>query len=570
MYSRKKYRSIQGKLIVNFVFLVLGIMLVTGIIQYGISSKQLLEDTQKNVTTLAAAAAVAIDGEKHAELTSTMDSTSEIYSEIRGELQAFQKETGVTYIYTLLPQSDNTTQFIVDADEEPSLLGDEYVYLDAMKSAFNGTASAGEIYTDEWGTFLSGYAPIKTTGGKVVAIVSIDIDASDIAQREMQLVMNIALNIIVSMILTIILAVVLSKKIVKPIRFLVGRFQELSTAGGDLTQKIQIKTGDELEILGDAVTEFIGEIRTIVEQITDNAEAVATIAGNVNKSISENQKALESVSNSIQGIASGANEQARNVNDISSRIQSIATDMDENENKMNLITSSITETRELIGNGLKAVNHQSIINDSSMDAFEKVSLGVDKLAKESEEVGIILTTITNISKQTNLLALNASIEAARAGENGKGFSVVADEVGKLAEESNHATLEISKILNKISMDVKNVLEELEKNAVIAKEQKVAVDSTSETFHNMTKVIESMFDSIQTISTSFDGIGENTNNISTKIQGISSVSQENAAVSEEVSACSEEQNALLEEIGSTAEHLQELSVELKGIISKFKI
>lgn len=572
MVSIKKVRSIQEKLIINFVMLIFIITLVTGIIQYNSSSQRIIDSINRDVSRLATAAALLIDGDDHQKLINEQDKLSDAYKDIKTKMQNFQKETKITYIYTLVKNEDNKTKFIIDADEETGAdLGEEYDYLPAMESAFNGIPSADKnMYTDEWGTFLSGYAPIKNSEGKVVAIVGLDIDASYIQQEKNEVIKNIVINMIFSMILTLILAILISKRIIKPIHYLVKRFEELSLAGGDLTKKIEINTGDELEILGDAVTNFIGNIRDIVEQIIHNAEGVANSADNLNNYTSQTQKAVEEVASAIQGIAAGASEQAGNVNDISCLIQSIASDINGNERYMYNINNSVEKTKKLINNGIDAVNNQTVKTEENLNAFKKVTEVVDKLAKEAKEVENILSTITNISEQTNLLALNAAIEAARAGEHGKGFSIVADEVRKLAEESTVAVGEIGEILKKINADTKEAIEEVNNADLIAKEQKLAVDSTSITLNDMTTEIEGMIDNIYVISTSFKEIARNTNNIADKVQDISSVSEENAAIVEEVSASSDEQNSSMEEIRATAENLDGLSQKLKEVIFKFKV
>lgn len=572
MVRINKLKSIQGKLIISFVILIFIINLVTGIINYKTDNVRGFQETREEVLKLAATAALLIDGDSHEKLTKEQDQLSDTYREIRTKMQSFQKEAGVRYIYTLALNGEDKTKFIIDADEEEGAdLGYEYDYLPAMKNAFNGTSSVDtKMYTDEWGTFLSGYAPIKNSEGKVVAIVGIDLDVSYILAQRNQLIRRIAINMILSMVLTLVLSVLVSRKIIKPIHYLVERFEELSLSGGDLTKRIEINTGDELEILGNSVTSFIGNIRDIVEKTIYTAEGVASSADGLNASISETQKIVEEVTSAIQGIAEGASEQAGNVNDISCLIQNIAADINGNEKYMYNINNSVEKTKKLINNGVDAVNNQTIKTEENMNAFEKVTEVVQKLAEEVKEVQTILSTITNISEQTNLLALNAAIEAARAGEHGKGFSIVADEVRKLAEGSTVAVSEIGQIIQRINIDTKDVIQEINNADLIAKEQKVAVDSTGVTFNDMTKEIEGMIDSIQIISTSFKEISNNTNNIANKIQDISSVSEENVAIVEEVSASSEEQNASIEEIVATAENLHQLSQKLKEVIFKFKI
>jgi len=570
--SIKKLKGIQAKLVIYFVLLSFVITLVTGIIQYYGDSKKIVEDTRKDVTILASAAALLIDGDSHQKLTKPKDELSNTFKIIKSKMQDFKKDTGVTYVYTLVQQGDNKTQFVIDAAESDAAnLGYGYDYLPIMKSAFNGSAAADEeMYTDEWGTFLSGYAPIKNSQGEVVAIVGVDIDASEILKEKNRMITSIITNILLNVLLMFVLSFFLSKRIVHPIHLLAQRFKELSIAGGDLTKKIEIQTGDELEILGNAVTDFIGNIRSIVIQIMNTAKTVASSSDHLNVSINEIQKSGEEITNSIQSIATGASNQANNVNNISFRIQNIATDITENEKKMNIINHSVEETRNLIESGFHAVANQNIKTDENLDALKKVTEVVETLVKESEEVESILLTISSISEQTNLLALNAAIEAARAGEHGKGFSVVADEVRKLAEESTAATLQIGGILQKININAKQAIGEIHNANFIANEQKMAVDSTDMTFNKMQKVIEDMISSIVIISTSFHTISNNTNSITDTIQEISSVSQENAAISQEVAASSEEQNATMEEISVTADNLDILSSKLAEIVSIFQV
>lgn len=576
MERKKTLNGIQMKLILFFVSAFFIISLITGVIQYNTNAESILKEAQLNVVKLAKAGSLLIDGDRHEKLLVEEDMLTDDYQIIRSKMQGFMKETEVSSFYTLTMLGSANTQFIVDADEENQPpIGEEYHYMPDMAPVFQGTASAErDFYTDEWGTVLSGYAPLRNSKDEIVAIVAVDLDVSYIIQQKNQLITRLVVSGLVGMILMIIISIFISRKITKPINELVNnlseRFNGIYANGGDLTNSIEIKTGDEIELLADSISNFIGNIRKAMIQVKSTGENVSNSASILNISINENQTVLEGVNTAIENIASGASDQARDVSDVSSGIQEISKDMDENEIKVNAINTAAGETRNLIITGLEAVNNQSIKTDESMEAFQKVTASVDKLTKEIEDVEKILSTITNISEQTNLLALNAAIEAARAGEYGRGFAVVAEEVRKLAEESTISTKEIAEILENINKDAGEVVDQIGKTNVIAKEQKNAVDSTSLIFNQITKEVESVIADIGIINTSFKLIGDNTNSISDKIQNVAAISEENAAMSEEVSASSEEQYASMEEIGETAKELNHLSDNLAKIISSFKI
>ena len=568
MKHLKKFKSIQGKIILYFVTLFFIITLVTGLVQYKINTDLQFQRIRDDATRLASAASLLIDGDRHEEIVSI---DNETYEQVRTKLQEFMEKTKVSGIYTIAQSDKDTVQFIIDADEDPAELGEECDYLPEMKTAFGGIPSSDEEMTvDRWGTVLSGYAPVINNQGETVAIVGVDIDASDILQQKRQQIVILTIGSLIGLVLMAVTSILISKRISKPIHTLVQLFDELSSEGGDLTKKIEIKTWDEIELLANYVSKFIENIRTIVIQVKDTGENVSVSAETLNISINESQTVLEEVNTAIENIASGATDQARDVTDISYGIQEISRDINEDEDKLNAIIDAAGETRTLINKGLEAVNNQSIKTDENMKSFQKVSEVVKHLAKEIEEIEKILSTITTISEQTNLLALNAAIEAARAGEHGKGFAVVADEVRKLAEESAISTKEIAQILENINKDAEESVNQIEKSNLIAKEQQEAIDGTSVIFNQITKEVENVIDAIGGINESFKIIGDNTNSVSDKIQNVSAVSEENAAISEEVSASSEEQNATMQEIGATAEELNELSANLKKIISTFKV
>lgn len=567
-----KKRSIGVQLVGSFILLVLVISTVINIQSYHNNYKYYILDIRNQVERIAAGAALLVDGDIHASFTDVSAMESQAFIDMRERLIDYLEATEMTYIYTLDQVDGDTTRFIVDAaDEEPAELGYEYDYLEGMVPAFNGQPSSDDdVYTDEWGTFISGYAPIRDSQGNVVAIVGVDIEAGEIEARKNAFLLQAIIQSVVALIIAVILGGFLAHRMAKPIRKLRDKLKKLSANGGDLTQRIDIHTKDELEELGDSVNDFIGNVGDIVKNIIVFAGRVSEASHDFDVSVEENRKAIEEVATSVTSIAQGATDQAILIQDVSHNMEDITGSVNENEQMIHAINDYANEAKKHLNQGMQAIENQGEKTQENIHAFKKVFDVVNHLAQEASEVESIVATISNISNQTNLLALNAAIEAARAGEHGRGFSIVAEEVRKLAEESNQSAIEIGEIIQRISKDTLDVLDEIKIADQSTADQKAAVEETSKTYKNMIEEMNKMIEGVNQINHSFRAIVEKTNDTNTKTQEISGVAQDNAAIAQELSAASEEESAVMDGIATNARTLHELSLELKTTVAQFKV
>ncbi len=204
------------------------------------------------------------------------------------------------------------------------------------------------------------------------------------------------------------------------------------------------------------------------------------------------------------------------------------------------------------------------------DAFLKINERIEHLGDSIGRIDKVVATINSISSQTNLLALNASIEAARAGEAGRGFSVVANEVKNLAEESNSATKNISQVISEIMSEMQQMMENVREESTKIVEQTKAIDGVEEVINQMRNSILELMEGEKRISTHIDEMYQDNCRLKKEIQSIASLTQESAATSQIVSSVSLEQSASDKLILDLLYNLYNQSEQLAKTVGQFRV
>lgn len=265
--------------------------------------------------------------------------------------------------------------------------------------------------------------------------------------------------IITSLLITVCLlsAIILSRNIVRSIVSLKSRLQKLVNQGGDLTQKINVKSTDEIGELAVNINRFIENIHGIVVKVDESSNNVRIASENVinnlmylNDDIESTSVTVESLSDVMNSTANDAEEVRHTSVQLEKAIDSVAYKTQEGANQARSINNRAALLKDNVLSSKK--NALEIYRESKKQLDEAISQSesVYKISDLSE-------SILQISAQTNLLALNAAIEAARAGNAGKGFAVVSDEIRKLAEDSKHKVSEIQIVTKEVIGLVSNLV-----------------------------------------------------------------------------------------------------------------
>src|SRR5919198_5168288 len=216
---------------------------------------------------------------------------------------------------------------------------------------------------------------------------------------------------------------------------------------------------------------------------------------------------------------------------------------------------------ELARQGVDAAERADKAMRSVRDSADAVSETITQLAAKSKQIGGIVDTITGIAGQTNLLALNAAIEAARAGEQGRGFAVVADEVRKLAEESQHAAASIGTLIGEIQTATARTVEVVEAGAERSDQGAETVEQVRRAFDAIGESIDDVSARIEAIAASITAIAERATRVDQDMGEVAGVAEATSASSEQVSASAQQTSASTEEIAASAQQLAQTAAEL---------
>ena len=318
---------------------------------------------------------------------------------------------------------------------------------------------------------------------------------------------------------------------------------------------MSIENLERVELAKQKQDEIAAEIKKSIKVVSENSSEI-------DKIVEEISTSSESIAFAIEEISKGATTTAEDIQMQSSHLDKINSDIDESSKACDLMEKSSENAYKVIKQGedilKELIEESNIVTDNTKEVY-----GIMKeLLEESKEIADITGVISGIASQTNLLALNASIEAARAGEAGKGFSVVANEVGLLADQCKEATKNIDSIVVKLQNKCNKSSEVVERLTVSNGKQNSLVEETDTVFGKINNEISEIMNKNSLVKNSIDEVVKSSDIITASITSISAVSEETMSNSEETAAMSSEYII-------HSNHARKLVEELVKVIKKLE-
>ncbi len=463
MRRHAKRMSIRIKILLPVALLIILICVLLGTSAYSSINSGMVQMGIEQADMAAKIAQVAADGDLVAKINANSLGTEE-YNILLAELRRVQKQCGIAFLYTLYVDN-SVVYFGVDSDssEEQAMPGDEFeVSYEELADVFGGEGYVQDfIDHTEFGDLISVYKPIYDSTGKVVGVLGCDYDAMHVVEMQNMLLKRVAILAIVCLVGAIIVLGLISNRIVRSLQTVDNKLYDLVHNEGDLTQKLHIRTGDELEAIADNVNQLLDYIRKIMCNISDDSERLNQSSADVVKKLAYADENVTSVSGTMQEMNVAMEETSASVTEIDEAIMNVYHQI---EGIAQSARQGSDSSEKIID---RAVQIYSGAENEREDALRQV-MEIAKLmnakieqSRAVEEIAALTESILSITKQTNMLALNASIEAARAGDAGRGFTVVASQIGQLANNSSEAATHISQVSETVIMAVNGLAEEAE-------------------------------------------------------------------------------------------------------------
>ncbi|MEK4662378.1 HAMP domain-containing methyl-accepting chemotaxis protein [Priestia sp. FSL H7-0729] len=511
---------------------------------------------------------------------------NDAFLKIRDELDDFRVSIGAMYVYFVKIDDKGTPLIMVDgmkdADKASPINEVTDVPQEAVQKLLQGqTASSSIINNEEYGDYISSYAPMLDRNGAVTGVIGIDTAVSVIGSIESDIMKSsipfYALLLLITLIgiAVVMWFIVRGLRPLQPLKASVEKMAqgELAEANRILTS-YRLRSEDEIGNTYQSMIHMSGNLNEIVSNMVEGVAVTTNILSESTKefnvSTEEMLQMSKTVDQSVEQIRQGAHTQKQGASDSAHAMEEIAKGITDISESSMVVSDAATSALTTAESGKQSMTLMKTQMESISNVSGEVVAMVQVLNNYSQEIGGALHTVRDFASQTKLLALNASIEAAHAGEHGKGFAVVADEVRKLAEASSTSMELISDLLLRIQQESQQIGSQMGVTATEIGQGVTITAEAEQAFAHVVDAFQLVTRRIQEVSAAAEEISAGSEEAAASVNTISQISAGVSDHSDEIYRLMREQSAMFDRVAQTSTMLEKQTNEMSEAVRKVKV
>ena len=373
------------------------------------------------------------------------------------------------------------------------------------------------------------------------------------------------------LVLALLVSALVGVRITKDIKLVNGNLRQASM--GDLRFTVNpslMKRADEIGTMARSLDNVLSSLTDMLGNVIHTGKSLDQSSERFSRKFEHITDGIRDTNQAIDDLAQGATNQANDTETVNGKIVELDRVIETEKNDIQKLGEAVSAMTEHSEGASESIGELDVITNTTIEAIHIVSEQISQNNDAAANINKAIELIKALAKQTNLLSLNASIEAARAGESGRGFSVVAEEIRKLSEESSDNALEIERIVKELINNVESSVSKMNEVMLNVQKQQECLDETRTAFQLLT-------DEVSLVKGVTDEIGEQTKILSSlkeivtdSVNSLASVVEENAASTQETSASMALLSETIDECTEDTENLVTLSHLLNQQACKFQV
>lgn len=493
--------SIRFKILIPVIIMNIIIGTVLSSLTLSEFKSQCIETGAQGALSIITLAEARINGETMQNIAKDGPDSSS-YMIVYDSIENIVESVGVDRIYTVGYDENNSLCYLIDINRDQSdgqktgAAVDDFVSVSARVAMNNNIPFAYKsIRTEGDKKVIVAAAPVSTKTGEITGAVFIEYDAAALQKSISVTTKQVVVIAAIIVVICSILMLLIIRRILTGVRNVNKKIKDIVETDGDLTQKVPVKSADEIGEIAGNINSLLDYIRTVITNISDNTGSLRESV-HISNEIAENSNLkIGNISDNMMQMSAAMEETTASVHEMDeamSRMNHYVAEMDSRVEEGTKLASSVDRKASSLVDNTQARTEQVKKQAAEIEKSLRAKL---EESKKVETIGQLTAKILEISSQTELLSLNANIEAARAGEAGKGFAVVAGEIGKLSKDTTESAQEIQAISEIVLSTVASLADEAENMLSFMHEQTMAgygqlidtgkqYSSDAENFYNM--------------------------------------------------------------------------------------